>query len=298
MLFVRLNLCAALVLQKQKVLLTTGLTRFIGFFIMAYRSRFSARRFGSRYGRRVGTRFVGKRYSNRSVPGREVPYYLPGGSEAHVMDVALPGFPTPTSADTNVASVNLNLITRGNGIFDRESIRASMKYILMRFRIALVGTVFPNTSSNLPVEPVTVRLILVYTTRPVASQPPVSDFLTVPGGSTALFATSGVQRIDSRESYQILYDNKFVIRNTNGATTTGAGQILRPEGDFTFRDVDVRLPVNRSVSFTSSSTTPITPSDVTSGLLTMYTLVDNVYYNANQFHGVAQGGSCRLVFSP
>lgn len=266
-------------------------------FIMAYRSRFSARRFGSRYGRRVGTRFVGKRYSNR-VPGREVPYYLPGGSEAHVMDVSLPGFPTPTSTDTNVVSTNLNLITRGNGIFDRESIRASMKYMLMRFRIALVGTVFPNTNSNLPVEPVTVRLILLYTSRPVAVTPPVSDFLTVPSGSTALFATSGVQRIDSRESFQILYDNKFVIRNTNGSTTTGAGQVLRPEGDFTFRDVDVRLPVNRAVSFTASSTTPITPSDITSGLLTMYTLVDNVYYNANQFHQIAQGGSCRLVFSP
>lgn len=269
---------------------------------MAY-TRFSARRssrFSSRgrYGRRVGTRFVGRRYSNR-VPGREVPYYLSSGVEAHVLDNSITATITGQAGPETIADTYpLNLITRGTGIYDRESIRADMKYVLLRLRLALWGITFPNVGSWLITQPVTMRVMLVYTTRAVATAPGVLDFLTSPGNNNALIATAGVQRIDSRENYQILYDNKMVVRNTNGSFTSQANQPLYPEGDFTFKDLDLRIPINRSVSFTANSTTPVTLSDLTSGALFLYFLYDGSWNAANNRIGMQVAGSSRLIFAP
>ena len=209
---------------------------FLVFFCMAFRQNYMRGRFASRsryYRRGTGTRFVGKRYSNR-VNGREVPYYLGPGMEAHVSDVPLLVSVTPITTATTVDSTPLNLISRGTGIFERESQRASMKYLLLRARTALQGIAFPGGNYALRTQPITIRFLLVYAVRQIAAAPSVFDFLASPGGPD-LVATTGVQRIDSRENYQILYDNKFVLRNTNGSLTTAGDLSRTPEGDFTYR---------------------------------------------------------------
>lgn len=266
---------------------------------MAYRQSYTRGRFSSRsryYRRGTGTRFVAKRYSNR-VNGREVPYYLPGGSEAHVSDLVINhGNAVPVSSDTSAHFTLLNAIDRGTGIFDRESQRASMRFLLLRLRYALNSITFTAAASRLASGPITVRVMLVYATRQLATIS-VSDFLTSPGGST-LFATSGVQRIDSRENLQILYDNKFVMRNQHTGPTASAGETLVPTGDFTYRDLDIRIPINRPVSYTSSSISNVTLADITSGSLHLVTLYDNIYNAPNNLIGTSGFGSSRLVFSP
>lgn len=261
------------------------------------RGRFSSR---SRYFRRgTGTRFVGKRYSNRAN-GREVPYYLGSGVEAHVNDVVLnyPLPPQPTTT-TIVQAEPLNLIPRGTGIYDRESQRASMKYLLLRLRLSLESWVFNAANCFLSNNPVTMRVMLVYATRQLAATPSVNDFLVSPGGAS-LIATTGVQRIDSRENYQILYDHKMVLRNTNSTMTTAgtAAVPVMPGGDFTFKDLDVRIPINRPVSYTASSIGNINVSDVTSGGLFFYTLIDGMWFSAQNAIATSITGSSRLIFSP
>lgn len=262
------------------------------------RGRFSSR---SRYVRRgTGTRFVGTRYSGR-VNGREVPYYL-GTSEAHVIDTGINFvYDTAGSAgttNTSVFSSLLNAIPRGTGIFERDSQRASMRYLILRMRASLEPALLGASGGFLMPRPVTVRFMLVYSTRQLASIS-ASDFLSVPAGAggTASYATAAVQRIDSRENYQILYDNKFVLRNTNTAQLASAGE-LRPQGDFTFRDIDVRIPISRPVSFTSTSVSPIALPDITSGSLHFFCLVDSLYGAPTFLINASVVGSVRLVFSP
>lgn len=266
---------------------------------MAFRQNYMRGRFANRsryYRRGTGTRFVAKRYTNR-VNGREVPYYVGAGVEAHVADTPLLIQVGGAGTQTIVDVTSLNLIPRGTGIFERESQRASMKYLLLRARSSLEGVTFATAGSWLKTQPMTVRFILLYSVRAVAAAPPVSDFLTSPGGND-LYATTGVQRIDSRENYQILYDNKFVLRNTNGSFTNQINQPLYPEGDFTFKDLDVRIPLNRPVSFTSTSISPITVSDITSGHLALYVLYDGLWSGVTNQIRAATIGSVRLVFSP
>lgn len=263
-------------------------------------SRFgSFRRGGTGY--RSGTRFVARRY-NRPTNGREVPYYLGRGIEAHVFDCAIAHSATGTNGNSVIssyASTLLNPITRGTGIFDRESQRASMKYVLLRLRYQLQQTSVSSVGSPYSLSPITVRILLVYATRPIADLT-VSDFIITPNSTNTDVATAGVQRIDSRENFQILYDNKFVLRNTNTTVSTAGQPVIFPQGDFTFRDVDLRLPIRRPVSFTASSTSPISVSDITSGALYLLSIFDGatgatVTNTGAHTTGV---GSCRLVFAP
>lgn len=241
----------------------------------------------------TGTRFVARRFTGK-VNGREVPYYLGRGIEAHVLDTLIDHQPAP-----NVNSVDkgtlLNPINRGTGITDRESQRASMKYILLRLRVQLIETA-PGTGMSLVLAPVTCRVILIYSTAPRAALL-VGDFLTTPLGGIGDIATAGSQRIDSRESLQILYDNKFVLRNQNTARSADPTSKIPPLGDFTFRDLDLKLPIRRPVSFTAQSTAPITESDITSGALFLFTIFDNTA-DTNSVIMCTATGSCRLVFSP
>lgn len=283
---------------------------------MSYTSRFPSsssfsRRYSSRRYRATGTRFQARKFSSR-VTGREVPYYLGPGREAHVLDSSvLMNFTTSidgNSASATSASLNtfLNPITRGTGIFDRESQRASMKYVLLRLRFSLLspndaGVISPGFV--LATYPVTVRVILVYSTNAIASITP-ANLLDVPG-DTSIFnghwAASAVQRIDTREQHQILYDNKFVLRNTDGtpATTDMAHpRIPAVTGDFTFKDLDLRLPVNRPVTFTSTSVSPISLSDITSGALHLMVIADSLYHESANRIDFQVLGSARLVFAP
>jgi len=253
--------------------------------------------------RGTGTRFVATRYSRR-VPGREVPYYLGPGTEAHVFDVAIAHSATGTSSGDTSSSPRtlLNPIPRGTGIFDRESQRASMKYVLLRLRAQLNSTLFAATGNNLSTIPVTIRVMLIYATSQIAVVDP-SDFIVTPNSSTTTLATAGVQRIDSRENFQILYDNKFVLRNTNTERTTAINTYLHPQGDYTFKDLDLRIPIRRPVTFTASSVSPISLSDITSGSLFLFTIMDNASgttISSSPNSGIAASvtGSARLVFAP
>jgi len=272
---------------------------------MAYRSRYPMRRtmrrpYFRRFARMGGTRFQGRRFTSR-VNGREVPYYLGRGIEAHVFDspITHASVGANTAAASSVSSTLLNPLNRGTGIFDRESQRASMKYLLLRLRYQINQTTISPAGGGLSTGPVTVRCILVYSTRPLAALN-VADFLTTPSNATTDFATAGVQRIDSRENFQILYDNKFVIRNTNTQLVTSPPQPIAPTGDFTFRDLDLRIPIRRPVSFTASSVSNITLSDITSGALFLVTIFDNATSPTATAAGAytTGEGSARLVFAP
>lgn len=265
----------------------------------------------------TGTRFQARKFTNR-VTGREVPYYLGPGREAHVFDSPIHySFTTATSGGNSHSTTSaalhslLNPITRGTGIFDRESQRASMKYVLFRLRCSLNApdnTVDPGVfdpAFQLQTTPVTIRIMLLYSSTTIASIAP-ADFLVTPGATmfNDHWASSAVQRIDSREQHQILYDNKFVLRNTNanypsspppssyGSTPSSVS------GDFTFKDLDIRIPISRPVAFTASSTSPITLSDITSGALHLMVLVDGLYSGPLQRVDCTVLGSSRLVFSP
>lgn len=249
--------------------------------------------------RGAGTRFVARKYS-RAVPGREVPYYLGPGTEAHVIDnVISHPYLIPSTVDTpsTVSQFTiLNLIDRGTGIFQRESQRASMKYLLVRLRAALRTPTGGPPLTALVTAPITVRVMLVYATHAISTST-IGDFLSVPDPSIGyLTATMGVQRIDSRENFQILYDNKFVLRNTSA--NPGPGNLFHVEGDYTFKDLDLRVPIRRPVSFTAGSTSNITLSDITSGSLFLWTIVDGLFVTQEVCINLAVEGSARLVFAP
>lgn len=263
------------------------------------------RAFASRYARRTsyrrsypprypGTRFQGRKFS-RAVTGREVPYYLGPGTEAHVFDSNIYTLPAymANSASSVAGTYLLNPIERGTGIFQRESQRASMKYVMVRLRTVLQPYNYGAGTGALSTYPVTIRVLLVYTSSQIATIN-ISDFLSNPATGDETFAASGVQRIDSRENHQILYDNKFVLRQTN-ATTAATPQV---EGDFTFKDLDLRIPVRRPVSFTATSTTPIALSDITAGALHLCIVADNLYFTPTSRLILGVQGSARLVFSP
>lgn len=89
-------------------------------FNMAYfrrRAAYSRRRYTRRSTfRGTGTRFVATKYS-RAIPGREVPYYLAPGVEAHVFDTAINHLSTGSTPNTSTSdSTLLNPITRGTGL--------------------------------------------------------------------------------------------------------------------------------------------------------------------------------------
>lgn len=270
----------------------------------SYQRRFPLRRTP----RAMGTRFQARKFTGR-VSGREVPYYVGPGREAHVFDSpvrmnfttsAAGNSKSQTSADL---SVLLNAIHRGTGIYDRESQRASMKYVLFRLRCALTmpeDTGTHDPSFSLQTSPVTLRVILVYSTNWISQINP-ADFLSTPG-DPGLFgpywATSAVQRIDSREQHQILYDNKFVVRNTDGSTPQPPVTTPSVKGDFTFRDLDLKIPVLRPVSYTATSVSPITLSDITSGALHLMVIADQLFTDSNHRIDCQVVGSARLIFAP